>query len=281
MITPEISRQRILKTVTASLPTLPLRAIYYAYGLEGLTADCMTKHTDYFRIVLSGQYPIDFGIGSKTQSHILAPGDMLFNLPRSWHREQRNRNYTVFTGANEGTTAVFFLKSCKEPNKEELLHFHSDRPLSKLSDQILALLRQAQTSSAETQRHLGRALAENLMQDLIVAKTAPKLQGQYTWERICQHIAERGPTQVDRQIIAKELNLHPAHVSRLTKTHTGRSLTQHLADLKMQHATSLLKQTTLKIYEIGLLCGYPDPIHFNKVFRKNVGCTPGEYRQKT
>ena len=50
--------------------------------------------------------------------------------------------------------------------------------------------------------------------------------------------------------------------------------------MRMRRAKELLADTNEKIYEIAAEVGYSDAVYFNKVFKKNAGVTPKEYRMQ-
>ena len=41
-----------------------------------------------------------------------------------------------------------------------------------------------------------------------------------------------------------------------------------------------MKNTDLKIYEIAMQTGYKDVKYFNRIFKKETGITPAQYREK-
>jgi AraC-like DNA-binding protein len=43
-------------------------------------------------------------------------------------------------------------------------------------------------------------------------------------------------------------------------------------------AVKLLAKNTVPVKEISILCGFPDPNYFAKVFRRVYGASPTEYR---
>ncbi|MDO5417684.1 MAG: response regulator [Lachnospiraceae bacterium] len=66
--------------------------------------------------------------------------------------------------------------------------------------------------------------------------------------------------------------------SRFTRE-AGMTFTAYLTDLRMQKAKSLMASTDLKMYEISERVGYHNVEHFNRVFRKSFGTSPGDYRK--
>lgn len=78
--------------------------------------------------------------------------------------------------------------------------------------------------------------------------------------------------------IAEHLNLNDKYFSRLFKERTGRTIMQHLSDLRMEKAEELLRGTDLTIREIGEMVGFGESRSFIRHFKKSYGTTPGEYR---
>lgn len=80
--------------------------------------------------------------------------------------------------------------------------------------------------------------------------------------------------------IGDEFGLSPYYVSRFMAEQTGENLKNYITGLRMEEAKKLLTQTVLPLYEIVLRIGYLDVSSFIRKFKKEVGMTPGEYREK-
>lgn len=87
--------------------------------------------------------------------------------------------------------------------------------------------------------------------------------------------------------ISADLRLHtlaamhkvtPAHLSSQFKKETGQTLTAHVNEKRIRYAMHLLRTTTLQVQSIALYCGIQDSNYFIKLFRKQTGITPSEYR---
>ena len=48
--------------------------------------------------------------------------------------------------------------------------------------------------------------------------------------------------------------------------------------MRIAHAKELLRDPALSIKEICILSGYSDPNYFSRIFKKQEGVTPSEYR---
>lgn len=85
---------------------------------------------------------------------------------------------------------------------------------------------------------------------------------------------------VSLRALADHVNLHPTHLSKLYKIETGEGISDFVARLRMETACHKLKVTDKKIYEISAEIGYLDPAYFIKVFKRQFGMTPQEYRER-
>ena len=59
---------------------------------------------------------------------------------------------------------------------------------------------------------------------------------------------------------------------------TGMSPSKYLTQLRMEAAATMLRSTSLLVAHIAPLVGYPDPLHFSRVFSRTMGCSPSAYR---
>lgn len=80
--------------------------------------------------------------------------------------------------------------------------------------------------------------------------------------------------------LARELNVSPNHLSDLLKEHTGKSAAEHIAISVIEKAKELISTTTLSVSEIAYQMGYQHSQSFSKLFKKRVGCSPLEYRER-
>ncbi len=88
----------------------------------------------------------------------------------------------------------------------------------------------------------------------------------------------RNPS-LSNEDIANHVGYHPYYVSNLVKNATGYTLRQYLTNTRLKRARNLLCSTTLDITAIALDCGFNSVTYFNRVFKENIGITPGEYRR--
>ena len=81
--------------------------------------------------------------------------------------------------------------------------------------------------------------------------------------------------------IAKQLNVNSSYLSNLFRKECGITLTQYVINMRVEYAAFLLKNTDKLIHTISYECGIEDANYFVKIFKKNTGLTPSQYRKQT
>ncbi len=79
--------------------------------------------------------------------------------------------------------------------------------------------------------------------------------------------------------LAAMQNVSAGYLSALFRQETGQTLTEHVNQKRIKRAMQLLKTTKLQIQTIAQHCGIVDVHYFSKLFKKQVGKTPKEYRE--
>ncbi len=63
------------------------------------------------------------------------------------------------------------------------------------------------------------------------------------------------------------------------KEYTNVTPAQYLQSLRVSNAKTLLESTNYNITEIALIVGYDNPLYFSRIFRKQYGMSPSEFRK--
>lgn len=94
------------------------------------------------------------------------------------------------------------------------------------------------------------------------------------------YIHEHYGQELSVELLASTVFLSPDYLSRLFKKSTGKSLYQYICQYRMEKASSLLKNTTKKVIDIGIETGYSNYSYFCQSFREYFGKSPERYRQE-
>lgn len=80
--------------------------------------------------------------------------------------------------------------------------------------------------------------------------------------------------------VAAECGLSPRHFARAFRQSTGLPPHRWLMKHRVQKAKDLLRTRALPLADIALRCGFADQSHFTRVFSREVGAGPGEWRRR-
>ncbi|CAH1208397.1 HTH-type transcriptional activator RhaR [Paenibacillus auburnensis] len=82
------------------------------------------------------------------------------------------------------------------------------------------------------------------------------------------------------QMIADHVGFNETYLSVYFKKYRGQTIKEYINDLRIVEAKSMLASKQMKLYEIAMRLGFADSNYFTSFFKKVVGCTPSEYREK-
>ncbi|MGH9406153.1 MAG: helix-turn-helix transcriptional regulator [Terriglobia bacterium] len=78
--------------------------------------------------------------------------------------------------------------------------------------------------------------------------------------------------------LAETAGVHPVHLAREFRRHTGLTVGQQVRQLRIERACQLLSSDRCSLAQVALLTGFSDQSQFSKTFRHAMGMTPSEYR---
>jgi len=91
-------------------------------------------------------------------------------------------------------------------------------------------------------------------------------------------IANRLDTSFTIKQLAREMALSPRHLSRLFKSHTGKTIQAYRDHLRIEHGEKLLLNSEKSIKEIAIACGFQTARQFIRLWKSKKNGTPTEYR---
>ncbi|THE11405.1 response regulator [Bacillus timonensis] len=86
--------------------------------------------------------------------------------------------------------------------------------------------------------------------------------------------------EINLQDIADRFFFSREYISRKFKQEFDDTITDYVMKIRMEKAKELLENPHLKIYEVANLVGYQNEKYFSKLFKKLIGVSPNEYRNR-
>lgn len=96
--------------------------------------------------------------------------------------------------------------------------------------------------------------------------------------RLIEYMTLHYAQDLSMETLCRISGFSASRLSTVFKAETGQNIRQYIGHLRCQKAAELLQNTRTPINEISFFVGYPDNNYFTKVFRKEYGMTPSEYR---
>lgn len=97
--------------------------------------------------------------------------------------------------------------------------------------------------------------------------------------RVVEYLAKHYLEIKNLDSLADRFFITKHYLCRLVKKETGVSVVTYINNHKLQLACEKLQFTRKNIEEIAAECGFNSSMYFCKIFKKNMGMSPGEYRK--
>ena len=83
---------------------------------------------------------------------------------------------------------------------------------------------------------------------------------------------------LDLHAVARHVGCAPHYLSRLFRQHSGKTLSQKLREIRIDHAAALLRDGSCNVTEAAFEVGYNSLSHFTKAFVAEKGTRPSDWR---
>ena len=152
-------------------------------------------------------------------------------------------------------------------------------------------------ANAEFVRALGRAVAqarnlrqleslhgrvERMEQERLYGPYVPEeggLKGKYV-QMAVDFIKARYASGISVGQIAEHLSMSEGHLSKVFKEIQGCTVGEYMTEYRISEACKLLAQAGMRVNEAAEAVGYSDQRYFSVVFRRVMGMTPNEFRNR-
>ena len=100
-------------------------------------------------------------------------------------------------------------------------------------------------------------------------------------EDVKEELRKNIQSGINVQTIAYSIGISPNYLSATFKAETGMRLTEYILSMRLEKAEGLLHGSSMKVGEIAEMVGCGDQTYFSKLFKKQFGLNPTEYRTKS
>ncbi len=112
----------------------------------------------------------------------------------------------------------------------------------------------------------------------ILQSTYLSMKNETPLAHVVDYIKSNITEQFKLEELSKKACMSPSHFSRSFKKETGLSVTEFVQLERLKIAKKLLMTSRLNVREVAYHSGFTDINFFNRVFKRELGATPGKFR---
>lgn len=143
-------------------------------------------------------------------------------------------------------------------------------------------------NSASAYQHIGNILnrqqavlwLSNLANELCTT-LAPDEGDFQLIDQAKEFVRENISSRILLQHAAAHVCLSPGYFSTIFKKRTNQTFIDYVNQTKMEEACRLISEEGCRINEAGYMLGFENAYYFSKVFRKHIGMSPSQYKNKS
>jgi len=183
----------------------------------------------------------------------------------------------------EGGASVFVIEP--SPAWIEDVREHGlilDRPELRARDRVSALAAQLYAESRHPDAASPlciQALMFEIGACLIRRREAASAHDPAWLSRIRSRIDDSYREKLSLSELARDAGVHSVHLARTFREHYGVTVGQYLRRRRIEAAAQALRAGKASLVDIALDAGFASQAHFCTAFRRQLGCTPGQYRR--
>ena len=97
--------------------------------------------------------------------------------------------------------------------------------------------------------------------------------------QVIEYIESNYDKDISLDSLASVVNRTPEYLCKIFRQYTGSTPVNYINGIRLLHAEAMLVQEpSLPVSQIALCCGFRSPGYFGRVFSKQHGMSPGQYR---
>ncbi len=97
-------------------------------------------------------------------------------------------------------------------------------------------------------------------------------------ELAIQYFNDNYNTEINIENYAASRGMSVSWFIRSFKQYANTTPMQYIVSIRVTNAQMLLETTNYNVTEIGNIVGYDNPLYFSRIFKKQKGVSPSEYR---
>lgn len=249
-------------------------------GHAGMPRDASLLEQPRLIIALEGQVEFERKQGEARRAEALSVRDALFVAPGRWVRARVRRSYAsmgvVFLPE---ATRYYLMRSQPAPDGRPGTPVETYVHPEGIGEEGRALTRLLAGPVPAAGGRFFVAAAECLLvlaRELLArpAEISTGGKARFTWQAACDYMLENLHRPLSRKDVARHLDVHPNHLSRLFAEFGPGTFGGFLLDRRLERARLLLEDPRLNVAGVARLAGFSSANYFTRVFHARTGRTP-------
>ncbi len=96
---------------------------------------------------------------------------------------------------------------------------------------------------------------------------------------VIKYLEDNYQETYDRKKLARRFNLNEDYLGQVFRKTTGYNISSFINRKRIEVAKEMLKDTDIRVIDVGYHVGFESLVHFHRIFKKLTGYTPNEYRK--
>lgn len=99
-------------------------------------------------------------------------------------------------------------------------------------------------------------------------------------DKLIEHIHQHINEELSLNALSGMVGYSPAYLSRLFHEKMGCSLSAYIGEVRIGHVKEMMRDPSLSVSSIALLCGFNSRSYFNRYVKRMTGYTPQQFRER-
>lgn len=124
-----------------------------------------------------------------------------------------------------------------------------------------------------------RILKEALLQFTLLVNKRLNTRRLLLVDRVRRYLHSHYSSKLTLETIADRVSLSTSYLSKLFKEEMGQTVIEYLTSIRIKKAREFLMEEDLSLEEVASKAGFSDASYLSRVFKREEGVTPGQFKQ--
>lgn len=236
-----------------------------------------------FQILYIASGKAHFYFEDKGIDTVVPAGHMVVYRPKEPQKyeyfgdEQTEVYWVHFTGKD----VKHILRSSGISDDMRVINTGTSLEYTRLFKQMILELQRRQPDYQEMLALLLRQLLITIHRQLASDRRSRNVYLDTEMEAAIQYFNDNYNTEINIEAYAASRGMSVSWFIRSFRQYAGTTPMQYIVSIRIANAQILLETTNYNVTEIGRIVGYDNPLYFSRIFKKQKGASPSEYRTQT